>query len=177
MKVINKMPGRDVTIHWHGMLQRKTPYMDGVAHVSQCPILENEAFQYDFEADPCGSHFHHSHLGMLAGVCMQLLSFPVYLIAFCPLGFQNIDGISGVLVVRSSTEVDHFAELYDYDLYSHTIHLKDFSVLLADDKYPGYNKDPTKITIDKCDGYLINGMGFYMVETNFFKKGFILLER
>ena len=26
------------TIHWHGVHQRKTPWMDGVGYISQCPI-------------------------------------------------------------------------------------------------------------------------------------------
>lgn len=58
--------------------------------------------------------------------------------------------------------VDPFSQLYDYDLYSHTIQIKDFASNTADDKYPGYNKDPAKISV-LPDGYLINGMGFHKV--------------
>lgn len=34
------------SIHWHGLLQRQTPYMDGVSMVTQCPILPHTSFRY-----------------------------------------------------------------------------------------------------------------------------------
>lgn len=35
--VSNHMPGQGLTIHWHGIHQKKTPWMDGIAMV--CVIL------------------------------------------------------------------------------------------------------------------------------------------
>lgn len=46
VKVTNKLIQEGVTLHWHGMVQRKTPYMDGVGSVSQCPISPGETFTY-----------------------------------------------------------------------------------------------------------------------------------
>ena len=35
------------TIHWHGMLQRGSQYMDGTDMITQCPIRSNEKFTYE----------------------------------------------------------------------------------------------------------------------------------
>ena len=38
VEVINEMMTDGVTIHWHGMHQRETPWMDGVQDITQCAI-------------------------------------------------------------------------------------------------------------------------------------------
>lgn len=35
----------EVTIHWHGILQRGTQYYDGVPFVTQCPIQQGNTFR------------------------------------------------------------------------------------------------------------------------------------
>ena len=37
-----------VTIHWHGMHQRGTGWMDGVNFITQCPISGGQRFTYNF---------------------------------------------------------------------------------------------------------------------------------
>jgi L-ascorbate oxidase len=44
--VKNDLKQEGVTIHWHGMLQRGTPFMDGTATITQCPINPYETFTY-----------------------------------------------------------------------------------------------------------------------------------
>lgn len=61
--VINKLHNDGVTVHWHGVHQVGTPFMDGVAFVSQCPILPGKKFTYLFEASPKGTLWYHSHMG------------------------------------------------------------------------------------------------------------------
>lgn len=61
--VHNHMPEQSTSVHWHGMLQRGTPYMDGVPFVTQCPVQSHSAFRYSFRADNAGTHFWHSHTG------------------------------------------------------------------------------------------------------------------
>lgn len=61
--VQNRMPSDATTIHWHGLLQKRTQYFDGVPYVTQCPILPGETFRYQFEADDSGTYFYHSHAG------------------------------------------------------------------------------------------------------------------
>jgi L-ascorbate oxidase len=35
-------------IHWHGINQRNSSFMDGVPFVSQCPIMGKSYFQYEY---------------------------------------------------------------------------------------------------------------------------------
>lgn len=61
--VKNKLLSEGVTIHWHGITQRGTPWMDGVGSLSHCPINPEETFVYSFIAEPIGTHWYHSHHG------------------------------------------------------------------------------------------------------------------
>ncbi|RDL34578.1 uncharacterized protein BP5553_07706 [Venustampulla echinocandica] len=54
-------PGEGTTVHWHGMTQQATPWMDGVPGVSQCPIAPGSTFVYKFTADQYGTTWYHSH--------------------------------------------------------------------------------------------------------------------
>ena len=49
--------GEATTIHWHGMYQRGTQWMDGVPMLTQCPIAESASLQYTFVAQPAGLLF------------------------------------------------------------------------------------------------------------------------
>ena len=62
IKVTNKLAREDITIHWHGLSQRGSPWMDGVPDVSQCPITPGQMFTYRFVAEPAGTHWYHSHV-------------------------------------------------------------------------------------------------------------------
>ena len=62
IKVTNKNPLVDTTIHWHGMYQRGTPYMDGAEGITQCPLPPLSTQTYTFEASPAGTHFWHGHV-------------------------------------------------------------------------------------------------------------------
>ena len=47
VKVYNKLEGAEGTsIHWHGLHQRTSPYMDGVSMVTQCPVPAHTHFTY-----------------------------------------------------------------------------------------------------------------------------------
>ncbi|KAJ7438294.1 Cupredoxin [Mycena galericulata] len=39
----------DTSIHWHGLFQKGTNFMDGPAYVNQCPITTGHSFLYDFQ--------------------------------------------------------------------------------------------------------------------------------
>ena len=54
-----------ITIHWHGLPMKDTPWMDGNPYVTQCPILPRQAFTYRFTASPSGTHWYHSHVAGL----------------------------------------------------------------------------------------------------------------
>uniref|UniRef100_K1PED6 L-ascorbate oxidase n=1 Tax=Magallana gigas TaxID=29159 RepID=K1PED6_MAGGI len=48
VNVYNKLEVEGVAIHWHGMLHRGTPWMDGSSMISHCPILPGQTFEYRF---------------------------------------------------------------------------------------------------------------------------------
>uniref|UniRef100_A0A182JMG1 Multicopper oxidase n=1 Tax=Anopheles atroparvus TaxID=41427 RepID=A0A182JMG1_ANOAO len=131
--VENHLMGESTTIHWHGLHQRRTPYMDGVPHVSQCPISPGTTFRYTFRADNPGTHFWHSHTGMQRG-----------------------DGAFGALIIRRDNDIQQL--LYDEDLSEHVITLQDWgheqgvSLFAAHHHSTGDNKPPN---------LLINGRGKY----------------
>lgn len=65
--VKNNLPtNEEVTIHFHGMLMRKTPQMDGMAYITQIPIPSGRQFTHVFHAYPAGTYFYHSHAGLQA---------------------------------------------------------------------------------------------------------------
>lgn len=47
------------SVHFHG--QSMPNAMDGVAFLTQPPILPGETFAYEFDVRPAGSHMYHSH--------------------------------------------------------------------------------------------------------------------
>ncbi|BFZ08940.1 hypothetical protein BsWGS_11978 [Bradybaena similaris] len=61
--VKNMLTSMATSIHWHGQHQYLTPWMDGVAFVTQCPILPGQTFTYKFQAYPKGTFWYHAHSG------------------------------------------------------------------------------------------------------------------
>lgn len=43
------------------ILQRATPWFDGVPSVQQCPIAPGKSLTYQFKADLYGTTWYHSH--------------------------------------------------------------------------------------------------------------------
>nr|UCK81630.1 L-ascorbate oxidase [Arenicola marina] len=81
VRVHNHLLQEGTSIHWHGIKHRGTPWMDGVAGVTQCAINPDESFTYRFRATPSGTHWYHSHYGS-----------------------QRTDGLFGALVVLERPE-------------------------------------------------------------------------
>ena len=75
--VKNNLTSEGISIHWHGMHQRGTPWMDGVGQVTQCPIGPQSTFSYKYTATPSGTFWYHSHSGA-----------------------QRTDGFFGALIVK-----------------------------------------------------------------------------
>ena len=79
------------TQHWHGLFQATTTASDGVAFVSQCPIIPGNSFVYNFTVPgQSGTYWYHSH----------------YATQYC-------DGLRGALVIYDPN--DPLAHLYDVD--------------------------------------------------------------
>ncbi|KAJ8098292.1 Cupredoxin [Lipomyces tetrasporus] len=81
------------TIHFHGMYQNKTNFMDGTYMISQCGIPPGGSFTYNFTVpDQYGTYWYHSHYRT-----------------------QYMDGVIGPFVIHSQEEDDLIGDMYDYD--------------------------------------------------------------
>ncbi|KAK9512200.1 hypothetical protein O3M35_000670 [Rhynocoris fuscipes] len=129
--LINSLPSGSTTIHWHGIRQMGSQYYDGVPYVTQCPILPDTTFRYQFKADTSGSFFYHSHLG-----------------------FQKLDGASGPLIVRENPNVKRNYQ-YDEDLPSHILYIQDWMHILAEDKFP-YTREPNSYLVNGRGIYVVS---------------------
>jgi len=54
-------PEEGTALHWHGFLQKGTPWEDGAPAITQCPISPGKTYTYRFEASLYGSSWYHSH--------------------------------------------------------------------------------------------------------------------
>ncbi|EUC50233.1 multicopper oxidase [Bipolaris oryzae ATCC 44560] len=55
------------SIHWHGLYQNGTNWMDGTVGVTQCPIAPGHSFTYRFRVSgQSGTYWYHSHASMQA---------------------------------------------------------------------------------------------------------------
>lgn len=63
--VINSSP-YNLTIHWHGIMQLRTPWADGPSMVTQCPIQPNSSYIYRFNVTGQeGTLWWHAHSSFL----------------------------------------------------------------------------------------------------------------
>ena len=99
--VHNNLSTEGISIHWHGQHQMKTNFMDGVGHITQCPILPGTSFRYIFQARPSGTFWYHSHVGS-----------------------QRENGLFGALIVREK-EINYPIPFID-DPASHTVTVMDW---------------------------------------------------
>ncbi|KAF2436781.1 hypothetical protein EJ08DRAFT_2725 [Tothia fuscella] len=55
------------SIHWHGIYQNGTSFMDGTVGITQCPIAPGAQFVYNFTVTgQSGSYWYHAHHSMQA---------------------------------------------------------------------------------------------------------------
>ncbi|KAI0506852.1 multicopper oxidase-domain-containing protein [Xylaria bambusicola] len=81
VKLVNKASNA-TALHWHGMFQNGTNWMDGAAGVTQCPIAPGQSYEYRFNVTgQSGTYFYHGHQGV-----------------------QALDGLVGPMVVHSHRE-------------------------------------------------------------------------
>ncbi len=99
--VRNNLLSEATTIHWHGMHQINTPWMDGVGGLSQCPIDPGTTFRYIFKAFPSGTFWYHSHFGA-----------------------QRLDGLTGGLLIQER-DLDYPVEFKDLP-DKHTVIMSDW---------------------------------------------------
>ncbi|OJD30710.1 multicopper oxidase [Diplodia corticola] len=64
--VMNSMQNNGTGIHWHGIRQNWTNWMDGVPSITQCPIAPGDSMTYTWRATSYGSSWYHSHFSLQA---------------------------------------------------------------------------------------------------------------
>ncbi|KAL9622747.1 MAG: hypothetical protein Q9160_002865 [Pyrenula sp. 1 TL-2023] len=108
-------PVEGTAIHWHGMLQKGTPWMDGTPSVGSSPLAPGQSFTYRFLADLYGTSWWHAHYSG-----------------------QYVAGILGPMIVYGPIE-----EPYDVDLgpimmqdYYHDDYFSLVSKLLSPSRQP-----------------------------------------
>ncbi|MCJ1352267.1 MAG: ferroxidase fet3 [Icmadophila ericetorum] len=57
----NGLGDKNATIHFHGMFQNGTNYMDGPSMVTQCPVPPGYDFTYNFTVNQNGTYWYHCH--------------------------------------------------------------------------------------------------------------------
>ncbi|XP_072044923.1 uncharacterized protein [Amphiura filiformis] len=109
VKVWNRLGNSEgVSIHWHAIHQRGTPYMDGATMITQCPISPQSSFTYNFKASPAGTQWWHSHSN-----------------------WQRADGAFGAFIIKQAPNRDPNSDLYDFDLPEHVAIIQAWSNLPA----------------------------------------------
>lgn len=144
----------DTSIHWHGMLQRESLWMDGVPMLTQCSIHVGNVFRYNFLADDPGTHWFHSHTGNCFDSTTKY-TIVCELLHLSDKGLQKADGLYGGLVVRSANDCNK--NLYDYDLIDHTLILSDWTNLPASSYATGFRS-----AILTVNSLTVDGHGIYV---------------
>ena len=100
------------TVHWHGLYQNGTNWMDGTSGVTQCPIPPGKSFLYNFTLEnQYGTYWYHSHYST-----------------------QYTDGLVGPLIIHAPEEAS-VREGYDFD---QVVLLSDWYHDLSASLLPGY---------------------------------------
>ena len=119
------------TLHFHGIFQNGTNFMDGTSGITQCPIAPRRKFRYEFTVNgQSGTYYYHGHQAV-----------------------QASDGLYGPLVIHSRNEKELQRIPYASD---RVVMLQDYyhdisSGLLISALEPGSESSPIP------NGALING--------------------
>ena len=123
------------TVHWHGMFQNGTNWMDGTAGITQCPIPPGKSFMYNFTIEnQYGTYWYHSHYGT-----------------------QYTDGLVGPLIVHAPEE-KQAQQSYDYD---QVVLLQDWYHDFSQTLLPGYLASGNENVEPVPDSGLIQGTNYF----------------
>ncbi|KAK0616770.1 multicopper oxidase-domain-containing protein [Immersiella caudata] len=130
IRVYNDMADQNLTMHWHGLSQKMSPFADGTPLASQWPIPPGHFFDYELStgSEDSGTYYYHSHVGMQAMSC------------------------SGPLVIN-----DCGTSPYDYD-DERILHFEDFFSQSDHQMAGDLTGNPFKWP-GATDGILLNGKG------------------
>ncbi|KAH9462276.1 hypothetical protein Pst134EB_006183 [Puccinia striiformis f. sp. tritici] len=136
--IVNKMSAA-VTIHWHGIFQRESPWMDGVTGVTQCPIQPGQNFTYTFDiGGQYGTFWYHAHAQNF-----------------------NSDGIAGPMIVHSVNDPLKRGVDFDQDiilLVNDWYHVMSERILEQMLSPTGFNNS---FAAPSPNSALVNGIGYF----------------
>ncbi|KAH9818044.1 multi-copper oxidase laccase-like protein [Melampsora americana] len=128
-----------VSIHWHGIWQNGTPWMDGVTGVTQCPIPSGTEFTYSFKINgQFGTFWYHAHAQNLAA-----------------------DGILGPLIIHSPNDPLKRGVDYDNDIVlvvNDWYHNMSTTILDGQLSAAGYQGS---LAAPSPNSALLNGIGYF----------------
>lgn len=134
VNVTNRLPNA-TTIHWHGMFQNGTNWMDGTTGITQCPIPPGQNFLYNFTVqNQFGTYWYHAHAQV-----------------------QSSDGIVGPLIVHAPEEVQ-MQQMYDFD---QIVLLQDWYHDMSSSLLPGYLASGNENNEPVPDNGLIQGTNHF----------------
>ncbi|KAK9782843.1 hypothetical protein SCAR479_01186 [Seiridium cardinale] len=87
----NSLGNQTTGLHFHGLNQFHTNYMDGASMVNSCPLVPDSTITYKFVADAPGTYWYHSH---------NMAQYP--------------DGLRGPMIVHDPE--DPYADDYDNEV-------------------------------------------------------------
>jgi FtsP/CotA-like multicopper oxidase with cupredoxin domain len=129
--IYRQLTDQATSIHFHGIFQNGTNWMDGATGITQCPIAPGRKFRYEFTVNgQSGTYFYHGHQAV-----------------------QMADGLFGPLVIHSRNEKSYQKIPYATD---RVVMLQDYyhelsHGLLKSSLEPGSESSPIP------DAALING--------------------
>ena len=140
IKIINDIFDDSSAMHWHGFLQKRTPFSDGVIGLTQCPITNAKGFNhmtYQFETPSYGTFWYHGHFNE-----------------------QYPDGQIGGIVISSPQErslLNSVGVTYDYDIDDFVWIAADYYAASATSLIPQYLSPESNGNEPIPDAYIING--------------------
>jgi FtsP/CotA-like multicopper oxidase with cupredoxin domain len=100
------------TLHWHGLYQNGTNWMDGVSGITQCPIPPSRSFLYNYTVEnQFGTFWYHSHTST-----------------------HYMDGLVGPFIVHAPEEAT-YQQMYDTD---QVVLIQDWYHNISSELLPGY---------------------------------------
>ena len=109
--VQNNLETETISIHWHGIHQKKQAWQDGVAGVTEWGIRpggNTKTYNFTITQEP-GTHWYHSHVAA-----------------------QTMDGISGIIIIEGDSDTVKNDKNYKYDI-DQILAVGDWSHEVSDD--------------------------------------------
>lgn len=135
INVTNEL-SQPTTLHWHGLYQNGTNWMDGVSGITQCPIPPGRNFLYNYTVEnQFGTFWYHSHTST-----------------------QYMDGLVGPFIVHAPEEAT-YQQMYDTD---QVVLIQDWYHNISAELLPGYLAPGNENTEPVPDNGLIQGTALWV---------------